>query len=249
MRMRLKIISVLLLAVLGCKTQKNISGYTSDNLKIEQLSKNTFRHISYLQTEDFGKVACNGMIVIDNNEALIFDTPVNDTDSKKLIDWVKKTLNSSVAGIVVTHFHNDCLGGLNEFHESQIPSYASFKTIELAKLNSAPIPKNGFENYLEIKVGNKKVLSEYFGEGHTRDNIVSYFPNEKVLFGGCLIKEINASKGYLGDANVYEWSATVQSVKIKYGDAEIIVPGHGKPGGRELLDYTIELFRTTNKNP
>jgi metallo-beta-lactamase class B len=85
--------------------------------------------------------------------------------------------------------------------------------------------------------------NEYFGEGHTKDNIVSYFPSEKVLFGGCLIKEVNASKGYLGDANISEWSGTVQSVKRKYGNAKIVLPGHGKPGGMELLDYTIELFK------
>ncbi|MCB0408985.1 MAG: subclass B1 metallo-beta-lactamase [Flavobacteriales bacterium] len=241
--MKIGIITIIIYVLLGCNTQKKIPDYSSDNLKIEQLSKNTFRHISYLQTEDFGKVVCNGMIVIDNNEALIFDTPVNDEDSKEIIDWVKNTLNCKVAGIIVTHFHNDCLGGLNEFHNRQIPSYASFSTIELAKTNNFQTPQNGFKNYLELKVGNKKVLNEYLGEGHTKDNIISYFPAEKVLFGGCLIKELNATKGYLGDANVSAWSETVQSVKSKYVDAKIIIPGHGKPGGRELLDYTIKLFK------
>ena len=81
------------------------------------------------------------------------------------------------------------------------------------------------------------------GEGHTQDNIVSYFPNDKALFGGCLIKRVNAKKGYLGDANINEWSNTVRAVKSKYKDAEIIIPGHGKPGGQELLSYTIDLFR------
>jgi metallo-beta-lactamase class B len=47
----------------------------------------------------------------------------------------------------------------------------------------------------------------------------------------------------LGDANISEWSGTVQSVKRKYGNAKIVLPGHGKPGGMELLDYTIELFK------
>lgn len=105
-------------------------------------------------------------------------------------------------------------------------------------------PQIGFETYLEIEVGNKKVFNEYFGEGHTTDNIVSYFPNDEVLFGGCLIKTLGASKGYVGDANVLEWSNTVKAVNSKYGSAKIIIPGHGKPGGSELLDYTIELFKT-----
>ncbi|MGB0850013.1 MAG: subclass B1 metallo-beta-lactamase, partial [Bacteroidia bacterium] len=212
------------------------------SLRIEQLSESTFRHVSYLQTNDFGKVACNGMVVIDSNEALVFDTPVNDEDSKELIDWIKNTLNSELVGVIITHFHNDCLGGLSEFHNRNIPSYATYSTIELATSDSSEIPKNGFENYQEIQVGRKKVINEYFGEGHTKDNIISYVPDEKVLFGGCLIKTLNASKGYLGDANTQEWSKTVKAVKSKYGAAEIIIPGHGKPGGIELLDYTIKLF-------
>ena len=64
------------------------------------------------------------------------------------------------------------------------------------------------------------------------------------MFGGCLIKELNASKGYLGDANVADWSGTVEKVKKEYPNVKIIVPGHGAPGSKKLLDYTIKLFKT-----
>jgi len=245
MNLKIQLVLCLLFGFPGCMAQKTI--YESTNLRVEKLTKNTYRHISYLSTEDFGKVSCNGMIVKDEKEALIVDTPTNDADSKELIDWVEKTLRCKVIGVIVTHFHNDCLGGLNEFHERQIPSYASFKTIELAKSDSVTIPKTGFKNYLETFVGNKKVISEFLGEGHTIDNIVSYFPDEKVLFGGCLIKTLGASKGYLGDANINDWSKTVRTVKSKYEKAKMIIPGHGEPGNSALLDYTIELFDVDKK--
>ena len=241
MKSKLYIFFLLVIGFLSCK--REISKYESDNLVVEQLTTNTFRHISYLSTEKFGKVSCNGMVVIDNNEALIFDTPTNNIDSKDLINWVENTLNCNITGVVVTHFHVDCLGGLNEFHKRKIPSYASHKTIALAKNDKLEVPQIGFENYLEIKIGNKKVMNQFFGEGHTSDNIVSYFPSEKVLFGGCLIKTIDANKGYLGDANIEEWSRTVVAVQSKFVDAKVIIPGHGKPGNKDLLDYTIELFK------
>jgi len=235
---------LLIFSLLGCTNQITIPNYESNNLNVENLTNNTFRHISFLSTQDYGRVGCNGMIVIDNGEAIIFDTPTNDADSKELIEWVENTLHCKTVGIVVTHFHVDCLGGLNEFHQRQIPAYASFKTIELAKLDSIQLPIIGFENYLELKVGSKSVINEFIGEGHTIDNVVSYFPDEKVLFGGCLIKRVGAGKGNLADANIKSWSSTVQAVKAKYGNAEIIIPGHGKPGNQDLLDYTIELFKT-----
>lgn len=229
--------------MIGCKSIDKTSVYKSPNLIIEKLTKNTYRHISYLLTDDFGKVSCNGMVVIDNHEALIFDTPTNDSDAKELIDWLENSLHCKIKAVVITHFHKDCLGGLAEFHKRKIPSYASFKTIELAKSNSEKTPENGFEKYLELNVGNKKVINEWLGEGHTVDNIVSYFPEEHVLFGGCLIKSLEANKGYLGDANVDEWSKTVQSVKDRFPEVKIVIPGHGKPGNSELLDYTVELFK------
>lgn len=62
------------------------------------------------------------------------------------------------------------------------------------------------------------------------------------MFGGCLIKELEASKGFLGDANVKEWSNTVEKVKMEYPNVKIVVPGHGEYGDKKLLDYTIKLF-------
>jgi metallo-beta-lactamase class B len=91
-------------------------------------------------------------------------------------------------------------------------------------------------------VGDESIIVKFFGEGHTKDNVVGYFPSEHVLFGGCLIKELDASKGYLGDATIAEWSLTVERIKKEYPNLKIVVPGHGEHGDGKLLDYTIQLF-------
>ena len=57
-----------------------------------------------------------------------------------------------------------------------------------------------------------------------------------------MIKELGAGNGNLEDANVDEWSATVRKAKSAYPEAQIVIPGHGKIGGTDLLDYTIEMF-------
>src|SRR5690606_14830020 len=86
--------------------------YESEDLIIEKVSDHVYRHISYLTTESFGKVVCNGMIVIDGKEVIVFDTTTSDAVSKELIQWIKDTLESEIIAIVPTHFHDDCLGGL-----------------------------------------------------------------------------------------------------------------------------------------
>jgi len=234
---------------ISCNSQKNdnfkaIEIYKSDNLTITQVSENSFIHTSFKQTNDFGNVPCNGLIVKDNNETIVFDTPVNNTISEELIKWINDSLHSKINAIIPTHFHDDCLGGLEAFHNHNIPSYAYFKTIELAKENNFTVPKNSFNDSVILKVGNKETITKFFGEGHTKDNVVGYFPSENILFGGCLLKELEANKGYLGDANVSAWSNTVEKVKKEYPNVKIVIPGHGKYGNHKLLDYTIKLFKT-----
>ncbi|TLV03838.1 subclass B1 metallo-beta-lactamase [Dyadobacter luticola] len=225
---------------------KNVSaqnGYTSDDMIIQRVSDHAFQHITYLQTQTYGKVPCNGMVVFDKGDAIIFDTPVGDATSAKLIDWVADSLHCKVKAVIATHFHEDCVAGLNEFHRRNIPSFGTNKTIASGKAAKFLVPQKGFDNKLEQKVGDRKVVTEFFGEGHTRDNVIGYFPSEKIMFGGCLIKEVDATKGNLADANVDAWSATVTKIKTRYPDVKFVIPGHGDSGGIALLDYTIKLFQ------
>ncbi|MDC1068672.1 subclass B1 metallo-beta-lactamase [Candidatus Kapabacteria bacterium] len=239
----MKIIVLTILLVTICKSNKleNII-YKSERLEIVQISDNVYQHISYLEIPNYGKFPCNGLIFINNMEAIIFDTPVDDSSSAELLDWLSQKLKTNVIAIVINHFHNDCLGGIKEFHKNGIKSYASNKTIELAENNNEIKPQIGFTDSLELQVGKQITKTKYYGSGHTYDNVVSYIPTEKVLFGGCLIKSIGAGKGNLVDSDIEQWSKTVKLLKQDIAGIEIIVPGHGKFGGLELLDYTINLF-------
>jgi metallo-beta-lactamase class B len=232
--------------VFGCrpaiKAEKDQS-LQSETLSIQKVTDHVYQHTSYLNTENFGKVPCNGMIVFDKKEAIIFDTAPDNKTSLALITWVENHLDCKIKAIIPTHFHADCLGGLAAFHDRGIPSYAHNLTINLAKEIKVISPQNGFDGLLELKVGEKIVLARFFGEGHTPDNVVGYFPPEKVLFGGCLIKELGAGKGNLEDANIQAWPTTVARLKETYPDTKMVIPGHGKAGGTELFDFTIRLFK------
>ena len=229
--------------LISCRERtKEKEVYKSETLLINLISQHAYQHISFLDVKDFGKVPCNGMFVISNNEAIVFDTPCDNETSSELIDWITKSLNCKIMAIIPTHYHIDNLGGLEEFHKRGIPSFAYNKTIQIAKEKDYCVPEHGFDKFIELKVGNEKVYVEFLGEGHTCDNIIGYFPSENIMFGGCLIKEIGSGKGNLEEANTEEWSETVAKVKKKYPNVKKIIPGHGKIGGVELLDYTINLF-------
>lgn len=228
----------------GCPAKKiAYKNYESENLKIEQIRGDVFVHISYLKTEDFGKVACNGMVYFNEDEAIVFDTPTDNEASLELINWIETKHKKKIKAVIGTHFHGDCLGGLEAFHNNGTKSHASKATIALARKDKQEIlPEHSFEDRLELKIGGRDVFTVFFGQGHTADNVVGYIPSERALFGGCLVKSLKAGKGNLEDANVAEWSETIEKIKSEIPDLEIVIPGHGSHGGTALLDYTSQMF-------
>lgn len=229
--------------VLSCEQKEDRQiAYQSESLKIYNISDKTYVHEGYIQTESFGNVACNGLIYVNQNEAIIFDTPPDTLATKELLDYVAGELKAKIVAVVPTHFHEDCLGGLGVVHSMGVVSIANQLTIELSSDNEETTPLMGFDTEFSLPVGDQEVWMGFRGEGHTRDNIVGYMPDEKIMFGGCLIKKVGASKGYTGDANLDEWSNTVRRIKSEFSEAQWVVPGHGSWGDQELFDYTIELF-------
>nr|AIA11431.1 SubclassB1_beta_lactamase [uncultured bacterium] len=215
----------------------------NQDLEIIALSSNAYLYTSWFTSPTFGRVGDNGLIYVNNNEAVFLDAPTNDTISNLLLDWFAKTFpGATIKAVVVNHFHDDALGGLKAFHQKGITSYANFMTNESIHNDSTEKPKQTFTKQLVFRVGKSIIINAYLGEAHTKDNIVTYIPAEKILFGGCMVKSLDAGRGFLGDANLKQWSATVTKVKNAFPEAKIVIPGHGDPGGIPLLDYTIKMF-------
>lgn len=218
--------------------------YQSPSLVLQQVSEHSYVHISYLETESFGKVGCNGMVIIHDKEAIIFDSPATGEVTSELICLLRDSLALRITAMVPTHFHADCVAGLSQIDEAGIEIYAHSRTVELLKKTPTQnLPEiNEFDHHLSLRLGGEQVLCDYFGEGHTVDNITAYFPTDRLLFGGCLIKAAGASKGNLEDANTRAWSETVEKIALKYPQINKVIPGHGDTGDSSLLTYTIEMF-------
>ena len=241
--MRILTCLAILCFFLGCTPHRPAAAdYRTETLQVDPITEHTYRHLTYLDTESFGKVPCNGLIVVDDGEAVIFDTPATDATSAELIDYIETNMNATVKAVVATHFHDDCTGGLAAFHRRGIPSYGLQETLRRAREEGNPVPERAFDDRLPLKAGNTEIEVMHPGPGHTPDNVVAYVPAERVLFGGCLIKEMNAGKGNLADSDTTRWSATVANVSNRFPDVRHVVPGHGDIGGPELLAYTTTLF-------
>jgi glyoxylase-like metal-dependent hydrolase (beta-lactamase superfamily II) len=211
----------------------------SDKLSLVQLT-----HRTYIHTCENS----NGIVFINEGNALIASTPDSDVETQNLINWVINEKNAKIIGYVIDRWHPDAMEGLDIVHKNGIMTYSFELTRQIAKEKGLPIPQIGFDPKKEILVGNEKVICHFLGEAHTKDGIVVWIPSEQILFGGNEIRNFNGWVGNIGDASLDKWSETATRVKNEYGAAKIVVPGHGMHGGAELIDYTINLYKHCKKD-
>ena len=214
----------------------------SDDVEVRMIAEGVWLHTTYFDIEGFKNFPANGIIVINSGEAIMVDLPWTDEQAGVLFDWVTKEQNAAIKKVVPTHWHIDCAGGLAEAHRRNAESFTLDKTVEILKVKNEPVPQNWFTERLSLGCGNISVELAYHGPAHTVDNIVAWIPARNILFGGCMVKSRNARNlGNLADAHVKSWPKTLKKVRKTYSEAKIVIPGHGRPGGLDLIDHTIEL--------
>ena len=216
----------------------------SDDLELIPLTDNCYIHISYYDLKTSKHFPANGLVYVSGGQAVILDTPWTEEETRNLLDWVRNSLKVSIAAVVVTHWHIDCMGGLAEVHRRDIPSYSHVSTREIAKQKGLPVPAVGFARKLTLRLGDNEIGCHYLGAGHTRDNIVVWIRGEKLLFGGCLLKaRAWRGLGFTGDSNLPAWPKTLKKVLAAFTDAQVVIPGHGEPGTLDLIHHTLDLLK------
>ncbi|HEY3390576.1 MAG TPA: subclass B1 metallo-beta-lactamase [Prolixibacteraceae bacterium] len=215
----------------------------NNDLELVQLTPNVYMHISYAEFGGFGRVACNGMILTDGDKAFLFDTPPTDQLTRQLIEWISQNLRLEIVGFIPNHWHVDCMGGLESLRSIGVKTYANQLTIDIATAKNLPVPEHGFTDSISLKLGNKEIDCYYLGAGHSMDNIVVWIPSEKVLFPGCLVKELKANGlGNTVDGDLKAYPQTIDKVLRKFPQAKIVIPGHGAYGGLDLITHTRDLL-------
>jgi metallo-beta-lactamase class B len=233
-------ISLLILATLNSVAQESIK--ISDDLELLRISKNAFIHVSYVNSPTFGRYSSNGLVFINGNEAFLFDTPTDEQLTIALVEWLREKMKVEIRGFAPNHWHEDCMGGLGYLNKQGTTSYANSRTIDIARQKDLPVPVKGFDDTLTVELGDRNIHLYYPGAAHSMDNIVAWIPSEKILFAGCMCKSLESTNlGNTADGDLKEYASTIRKVMNEFPDAKVVVPGHGKAGGMELLTHTAKL--------
>ncbi len=193
------------------------------------------------------RIPSNSLYVITDRGAVMLDTPWDTSQFQPLLDSIQYRHHTRVVLCIATHFHGDRTAGLDFLKHRGIATYSSRQTFDLCKERGEQQAQYTFSNDTAFVVGNHRFLTFYAGEGHTKDNIVVWFDDARILYGGCLVKSTEANDlGNLADANLAEWPRTIARVINRFPSPRFTVPGHFGWDG-DGLAHTLELLHDYNE--
>jgi cyclase len=214
---------------------------------------------------DMDQGHCNN-IIIEMKEYLIVVDANFPSGAKAAINDARRISKKPVKYVFDTHHHGDHLYGnpvwtaagattlafaqlsqeLKRLEPARWVSTAKTrKDVDELKRDGPEPPKQEInETMFVLSDGSRKVEFRHFGWAHTKGDGFVYLPKEQVLCTGDAV--VNGAYNATMDANIGNWPSVLTAAgKLK---VKTVLPGHGLPGGRELIDgqsqFMTDLMKT-----
>jgi cyclase len=205
-------------------------------------------------------------LVVTGRGSLLIDTPLLPSEGQQWLAQLQSIGMGRIFGIVNTDYHPEHMLGNHLFmparvygHEETEKPLARHDETSLAEVTASlaannPALATALANIRmvrpEISVSDRVTLhinslqvQILYLEGHTPASLGVYLPEHRVLFAGDNVT--NNEHPVAQHANSLAWLETLQ--RIKEMDVDLIVPGTGEPGGKEMIDplyqYLAEMRR------
>lgn len=214
-----------------------------------------FRGGVYLAVDTF-YVQENSVVYVGPEHVTVVGATWTPGTAKLLVGEIRKVTSKPIREVIVPDYHADRSGGRDYFHSIGAKVVARRQTVDLLKERwdqHVRELQNGYQGYPAIPLtlpdavyeGNfelqgGRVRAIYTGPAHTPDGIFVYFPEERVLYGNCILKE---QLGNLDSADLAEYPKTLLKLKAMKLDYTAIIAGHFAPlQGPELLDRFLGML-------
>jgi metallo-beta-lactamase class B len=212
-------------------------------LRITHLTGDFYIYTTY-KSLDGVLFPSNSMYMVTDSGVALFDTPWDSTQFQPLLDSIWQRHQKKAVLCFSTHFHADRTAGVEFFRQKGIRTYSSYQTYRLCALHHENQPAYYFVSDTVFTLGQHRFNTFYPGEGHTPDNMILWFGNEKILYGGCLVKSTdNNSLGNIADANLKAWPVTIKRLMKQFPKPAYVIPGHFSWTNNQSLKHTLRLLK------
>ena len=233
-----------------------ISAFAAEHLSLWPLRG----HLYVVEDEFYTKE--NSMVYVGEKSVTVIGATWTPDTAKQLVIEIRKISDAPITQVINTNYHTDRAGGNAYFKAIGAEIVATEMTREQMARGWDEIvqfTRSSFPNYpaLPLVLPDKTYTSDftlqdgrirgiYLGPSHTPDGIFVFFPEEKVLYGNCILKE---KLGNLKYADLTEYPKTLQKLKALNLGFDTIVAGHYSAlHGPELIDQYLALLEAQGKD-
>jgi metallo-beta-lactamase class B len=207
--------------------------------------------------EDENFAAENSVFYVGPKSVTIIGTGFTPRIAAQIDTALKKITKLPVSEVVDTDYHPDRAGGNAYWHQVGAAVLSTSLTSSLLKSDwnkmgdfmrgvfpdyprlPVSLPTKVYDGDFDLQAGRVKAF--YLGPSHAPDDIFVYFPAERVLYAGDILKE---HIGNLDSANLSEYPKTLKKLKKLHLNFRYIISGHWSPvHGPELIDQYLALLR------
>ncbi len=222
----------------------------------------------YVITHSFPWPHNSLLVEMQNSDILLVDTPYTPEATNELLQWETARFGKRNIIAINTGYHYDNLGGngaliaagVKVYGSDAIPAMLSQRGEALRALTLSWLTDPKYFEYYEahknlkyvppgtlyslqtgltLNFGKESVVVYYPGPTHTPENVVVYFKERKILFGGCMILA-GDSVGNTADADMTEWPKSID--KLRQFKVDLLIPGHGDRMDPQLIDHTLDIL-------
>jgi cyclase len=209
------------------------------------------RVFAYIQPDGTWYINNTGFVVGDES-VISIDSCSTERRTRAFRDRILSVTPAPVTTLVNTHHHGDHTYGNFVFAPATIVAHENcraellaygfpgntglWEPVDWGEVKLAP-PTLTFTDRVRLWSGDRPVEVSYVGQpAHTSNDSLVWLPGQEVLFCGDLL--FNGGTPFLLMGSVRGAVDVLTSVVAPI-PARVIVPGHGAPGGRELITTVV----------
>ncbi len=183
----------------------------------------------------------NSGLLVTDSAVVVIDTKMYKP-GKKLRELAAAKAGNRKIIVINTHFHGDHTFGNDRYKGCEI--YMGNYSREFLARNLKPdlMPTQYVRDSLILNLGDEIVGIYNLGQGHTFNDLVICLKNRKILFTGDLVfNRIHPALIREDGTDIDQWMTLLAGIPHRF-DIRTVVPGHGDPGGLELITAQRHYF-------
>ncbi len=205
--------------------------------------------------------ATNAAFIVSDEGVLVIDSLMTPSLAGKLYAAIRNVTNAPIRYLINTHFHGDHVFGNQYFLPAPIVAHENCRTELQEKFDAnmqryrqrealipeleqirMTLPDVTFEDKMTIRLGDRVIEMSFLGRAHSNSDILTYLPDDKVLFVGDIA--VHKTLPAFPDGHITKWLTVIdETAKV---DADVVVPGHGPVGGKVEFEEARELLQILN---